>query len=175
MICGKGKIGYLDGILPKPSSDDPSYPEWDVQNSMVMAWLTHSMEEKISDTYLFYSNAKGMWDRVHLAYLDLENPPQMLELRNRARNLRQGKQDVTQCFNSLIKLWQELDLFNTCEWKDPKDAVMFQETVERDQVIHFLDGLNNDLDDVRGRIASMKPLTSIEETFAVVPREESLS
>ena len=26
VIRGKGKIGYLDGTLPKPSSDDPSYP-----------------------------------------------------------------------------------------------------------------------------------------------------
>ena len=125
VIHGKGKIGYLDGTLPKQSNDDPSYPEWDVQNSMVMAWLIHSMEEKISDTYLFYSTAKGIWDRVHLAYSELENSYQMLKLRNRARNLRQGTQDVTQYFNSLIKLWQELDLFSTCEWKDPKDAVMF--------------------------------------------------
>ena len=100
-----------------------------------------------------------------MAYSDLENSSQMLELRNR--------QDVTQYFNSLIKLWQEFDLFNTCEWKDPKDAMMFREMVERDRVIDFLVGLNNDLDDVRGRIAGMKPLPSIEETFVVVRREES--
>ena len=52
-IHGKGKIGYLDGTLPKPSSNDPSFPKWDVQNSMVMAWLIHSMEEKISDCEKF--------------------------------------------------------------------------------------------------------------------------
>ena len=40
-------------------------------------------------------------------------------------------------------------------------------------MIDFLAGLNNDLDDVRGRIAGMKPLPSIEETFAVVQKEES--
>ena len=50
---------------------------------------------------------------------------------------------------------------------------MFREMVERDRVIDFLVGLNNDLDDVRGRIAGMKPLPSIEETFVVVQREES--
>ena len=55
VIHEKGKIGYLDGTLPKQSSDDPSYPEWDVQNSMVMAWLIHSMEEKISDTSLLFN------------------------------------------------------------------------------------------------------------------------
>ena len=54
----EGKIGYLDETLPMPSSDDPSYLEWDVQNSIVMAWLIHSMEEKISDTYLLF-NCEG--------------------------------------------------------------------------------------------------------------------
>ena len=51
--------------------------------------------------------------------------------------------------------------------------MVFREMVERDWVINFLAGLNNDLDDVRGRIVGMKPLPSIEETFAVVRREES--
>ena len=50
--------------------------------------------------------------------------------------------------------------------------MVFREMVERDWMINFLAGLNNDLDDVRGRIVGMKPLPSIEETFAVVRREE---
>lgn len=96
VIRGKGKIRYLDGTIPKASSDDPSFQNWDAQNSMVMAWLIHSMEEKIGDTYLFFPTAKGLWDAVTLAYSNLESSFQMFELRNKARNLRQGDLDVTQ-------------------------------------------------------------------------------
>ena len=80
-------MGYLDGTITQPKSDDPSFSNWDAQNSMVTAWLIHSMEDRIGDTNLFYSTAKGIWDAINLAYSDLENSSQMLALRNRAREL----------------------------------------------------------------------------------------
>ncbi|RVX14822.1 hypothetical protein CK203_012054 [Vitis vinifera] len=96
VVRGKGKLDYLDGTIKKPSTDDPSYPSWEAQNSMVMAWLIHSMEDNIADTYILFPTAKRIWNAVTLAYSDLENSSQMFELRNKARNLRQGEHDVTQ-------------------------------------------------------------------------------
>ena len=32
VICGKGRMGYLDGTILKPSGDDPSFSNWDAQN-----------------------------------------------------------------------------------------------------------------------------------------------
>ena len=105
MIRGKGKIAFIDGSSPRPDFDDPLYASWDATNSLVMAWLIHSMDDEIGDTYLFYSTVKEIWDAVALAYSDLENSSQLFELRNRARNLRQGEMDVTQYYSSLRKLW----------------------------------------------------------------------
>lgn len=56
---------------------------------MVMAWLIHSMEDNIADTYNLFPTAKKIWDVVTLAYSDIENSSQIFELRNKARNLRQ--------------------------------------------------------------------------------------
>ena len=53
VIRGKGRMGYLNGTVKKPAEDDPTFPMWDTQNSMVMAWLIHSMEEKIREAYLY--------------------------------------------------------------------------------------------------------------------------
>ena len=61
VIRGKGRIGYLNGTAKKPIEDNPTFPTWDAQNSMVMAWLIHFMEEKIGEAYLFYSIAKELW------------------------------------------------------------------------------------------------------------------
>lgn len=44
---GKGKVGYLDGSLPMPPTTAPHYSTWDVENSIMMAWLINSMEPKI--------------------------------------------------------------------------------------------------------------------------------
>ena len=58
VISGKGRLSYLDGTTTKPSTDDPLYQIWDAQNSMVMTWLIHSMEDKINETSIL-SNYKG--------------------------------------------------------------------------------------------------------------------
>ena len=81
VICGKWKIGYLDGTICKLSGDDPSYSWWDIQNSMVMTWLMHSIKEKINDTNLFYSIVEGIRDAVRQAYVGLEKFSQMLKLK----------------------------------------------------------------------------------------------
>lgn len=73
VIRGKGKICYLDGSLPKPAPTDSSYLAWEIQNSMVMAWLIHSMDDSIGDTFLFYATTKEIWAAVTLAYLDLQD------------------------------------------------------------------------------------------------------
>ena len=64
VICGKGKHGYLDGSIPKPSDNNASYSTWDANNSLVMSWLIHSMEDHIGETYLLYPTAKAIWDVV---------------------------------------------------------------------------------------------------------------
>lgn len=46
--------------------------------------------------------------------------------------------------------------------------------LEKERVFDFLQGLNKDLDEVRGRILGKDPLSSIKEAFAEVRREESL-
>ena len=112
LIRGKGKYGYLDGSIPQPASTDPSFSTWEIQNSLVMSWLILSMDDSIAEVYLLYPTAKAIWDAVTLAYSDLTDSSQMFALRNRARTLRQDDLSVTQYFNSLTKLWQELDLFN---------------------------------------------------------------
>ena len=72
-IRGRGKSGYLTGALKAPAPEDPLYPKWDSENSMVMTWLVNSMEEEISSNYLYYSTAKELWDSLTQMYSDLGN------------------------------------------------------------------------------------------------------
>ncbi|XP_073132836.1 uncharacterized protein [Henckelia pumila] len=173
VIRGKGKFGYLDGSISPPSATDPTYQNWDVPNSMVMAWLINSMEESIGETYLFHLSAKDIWDAVTLAYSDLEDSSQVFEQRNQIRNMRQGDGTVTQYFSALKKLWHEMDLFTVCKWNDPDDGVLYRKMLAKNRVYDFLAGLDRSLDEVRGRILGIKTLPSIDEVFAEVRREES--
>ena len=118
------------------------------------------------ERHLFYLIAKGIWDAVQLAYSDYEDTSQVFELRNRARNLKQENLDVTQYFNSLKKLWQELDLFQSCNWKDPEDPALCKKMLAKERIYDFLAGLNRDLDEILGTKLQMH----IDEIFAEVRR-----
>lgn len=173
VIRGKGRYGYLDGSTKKPVESDSFFLTWDAQNSMVMAWLINSMDEKISESFMCYTTAKLMWEAAKRQYSDLENSSQLFELRNKARNLTQAEMDVTTYFNALTKLWQEVDLFNNGHWLCSGCIEKHQTMVNKDRIYDFLAGLNKDLDEVRGRLLGSKSLPNIEDIFAEVRREET--
>ncbi|KAG8488956.1 hypothetical protein CXB51_016958 [Gossypium anomalum] len=141
-LRGRGKIGYINGQIPRPASTDSGYTTWELNNSMVMAWLINSMEGHISRTYLFFKIAKEMWDAIKENYSDLGNASQVFEIKLKLKDIRQGTLEVTQYYNNLKILWQELDM------------------------------TNRDLEEVRGRILGRTTLPTIGEAFAEVRREE---
>ncbi|KAJ1420634.1 hypothetical protein SESBI_14208 [Sesbania bispinosa] len=172
-IRGRGKLGYLTGERLEPDIIDPQYVVWDAENSMVMTWLVNSMEEDISSNYMCYSATKELSDSVTEMYSDLRNKSQIYELTLQAREIRQGGDNVTRYFHSLKRVRQDLDLFNTYKWRYTEDAKHHQETVEEGRIFQFLAGLNEELDEVRGRIIGRATLPSLGEVFAEVRREET--
>ncbi|XP_057416096.1 uncharacterized protein LOC130710761 [Lotus japonicus] len=171
-IRGRGKLGYLTGEKPMPDIADPQYAVWDAENSMVMTWLVNSIKD-ISSNYMCYSTAKELWDSVTEMYSDLENKSQIYELTLKVREIRQGGNNVTKYFHSLKRVWQDLDLFNTYKWNSAEDAKHHRQTVEEGRIFQFLAGLNEELDEVRGRIIGRATLPSLGEVFAEVRREET--
>ncbi|KAK3031786.1 hypothetical protein RJ639_036938, partial [Escallonia herrerae] len=69
-------MGYITGEIQHPALGDSTYANWELNNSIVMAWLINSMESHISRTYLFLRTAKAIWDAVNKNYFDLENASQ---------------------------------------------------------------------------------------------------
>ena len=160
-IRGRSKIGDLTGEKEEPAPEDPFYPTWDAENSMVMTWLVNSMEEDISSNYICYHTAKELWENIHQMYSDLGNQSQVYELTLKLGEIRQGEDSVTKYFNSLKRLWQDLDMFNYYEWKSPEDCKHYKKTVEDNRIFKFLIGLNVEFDEVRGKIIGRNSLPSI--------------
>ncbi|GMI76535.1 hypothetical protein HRI_001322800 [Hibiscus trionum] len=116
VIRGRGKLGYINGEIPRPSLTDPTYATWELNNSIVMAWLINSMESHISRTYLLFKTAKEMWDAVKENYSDLGNASQVFEIKLKLKDIQQGTLEVTQYYNNLKILWQELDMYYEVDW-----------------------------------------------------------
>ena len=172
-ICGKGKDDYITGAIQPPREDDPKYKSWKSENNMVMSWLINSMTNEVGEDFMFYKTAKEIWDEAKISYSDKDNASEVYEIKSFLHDLRQGDLTVTQYFNALTKRWQQLDVFEKIEWSCSEDAVKYRKIVEKERIYKFLLGLNKDLDEVRGRILSQKPVPPIREVFSEVRREES--
>ena len=106
-------------------------------------------------------------------YFDLGNQSQVYELTLKLEEIRQGEDIVTKYFNSLKRLWHDLDLYNDYEWESLNDCNHYKKTVEDNRIFKFDIGLNVEFDEVRGRIIRRQPLPSVGEVFLEVRREKS--
>ncbi|RVW87753.1 Cyclin-dependent kinase D-2 [Vitis vinifera] len=142
------KDGLLTGEKKAPAVDDPNYAIWDAENSMVMTWLVNSMEEDISSNYMCYPIAQELWEN----------------------------DNVTKYFNSLKRIWQNLDLFNTYEWKSTEDGLHHKKTMEDNRIFKFLAGLNVEFDEVQPwlpRVEAIIKLLAFQRKSDERPRKNS--
>ena len=131
------------------------------------------MEPAIGKPHLFLPTAKDVWKAVRDCYSNLENSSQIFDLKTQLWQSKQGERDVTTYYNEMVTLWQELDQCYDDVWENSNDCARHKKREENDWVYMFLTGLNQNLDEVRGRILSRKPLPSICEVFSEAKHEES--
>lgn len=56
---------YVNGIAKAPSTTNPKYGIWEIENYSVMAVLLHSMQQEMSKTYLLLLTTREVWLAVH--------------------------------------------------------------------------------------------------------------
>ncbi|RVW84718.1 hypothetical protein CK203_046677 [Vitis vinifera] len=129
-----------------PRKEDPKFKVWKSENNMDAAKETYSNNEDTVEVF---------------------------EIKSFLHDLRQGELSVTQYFNTLTHHWQQVDMFEELQWECPVDSIKYKKNVEKERIFKFMLDLNKNLDEARGRILGIKPLSSIQEAFFEVQREES--
>ena len=61
--------------------------------------------------------------------MDVENTSQCFEVRSKIHNTHQGSMTITKYYNTLMELWQEMDLFYEIEWSYQIDARKYKKFV----------------------------------------------
>ena len=147
--CEIGKLKHLIGATKKSLEDDPTFQNWDLEDS-----------------------AKKVWDTVKSTCPDLKNSAQVFEIRCKLKDTKQGNHRVTQYYTNLQALRQELNLFIEADYC-PECTEKQRRSIEKEKMFDFLAGLNKDLDEVWWRILGKEPLPPLDEVFAEVRREKS--
>ena len=57
-ISGKDKLGYINGDLPQPDPNDPTFRRWRTENSIVKGWLINSMDSSLVGNFIRFPTAK---------------------------------------------------------------------------------------------------------------------
>ncbi|XP_052197186.1 uncharacterized protein LOC127804368 [Diospyros lotus] len=116
----KGKLSHLEGTSPKDG--EPVFAAWDEEDSLVMSWLWNSMTPEISDTMMFLTTTKEIWEAIKLTYSKVRDAAQIYEIKTKVAAIEQGTRSVTEYAHLLQTLWQELDHYQCLKMKCSEDV-----------------------------------------------------
>ena len=149
-LKGKGKLSHLLGTGPKP--EDPKFAAWDEEDSMVMSWLWNSMMPEVSDTCMFLTTSREIWESCRQTYSKVRDAAQIYEIKTKISSTKQGNRSVTEYAQILQNLWQELDNYQCIEKKCSDDAALLKRFMEKERIYTFLAGLNIEFGSVRVQV-----------------------
>ncbi|XP_013639287.1 PREDICTED: uncharacterized protein LOC106344458 [Brassica oleracea var. oleracea] len=145
----KNKLGFVDGSLIRPASDDQIYKIWSRCNSMVKSWLLNVVNKEIYDSILYYEDAAEMWEDLFRRF-KVNNLPRRYQLEQAVMSLKQGRLDLSTYFTKKKTLWEQLantksTLVKKCDCEQVKELL---EEAETSRIIQFLMGLNENFNNI---------------------------
>ncbi|KAI3470208.1 hypothetical protein Pfo_026871 [Paulownia fortunei] len=110
-LKGKGKLSHLLGTGPKKG--DPKFAAWDEEDSMVMSWLWNAMVFEISDTVMFLTTAREIWEAIKQTYSKKDDATQVYEIKVKLAAMKQGNKIIIEYANTLKNMWHELNYYQS--------------------------------------------------------------
>ena len=67
-LIAKNKLGFVRGTMAEPAADSPLHSQWNRCDKMVISWIFHAVEKKISDSILFSISSRQIWLDLELRF-----------------------------------------------------------------------------------------------------------
>ena len=58
----KGKEEYITVEVKQLENNDAKLKKWELENSLVMSWLSNTMTNEIGKDFMYFSITKEIWD-----------------------------------------------------------------------------------------------------------------
>ncbi|XP_061351940.1 uncharacterized protein LOC133296911, partial [Gastrolobium bilobum] len=171
-LLSKNKLGFVNGTIKKPDDDSPLFGSWERCNTMIISWLNRSISESIAQSVLWMEKADDIWNNLkdRFAQTDMFR---ISDLQDEIFKLQQGDKCVSDYFTQLKILWDELEslqpILPSCACGA---ATQVKDTRERDYVIRFLKGLNDQFEHVRAQVMLLDPLLCVNKVFSLILQQE---
>nr|XP_027189399.1 uncharacterized protein LOC101503854 [Cicer arietinum] len=109
-LRSKNKLGFVTGALPRPPNIDRLSIAWDRCNTMLMSWITNSLEREIAQSVMWMESVSEIWAELRERYHQ-GDVFRISDLQEEIYSLRQGDSSITSYYTKLKQLWQELEIF----------------------------------------------------------------
>lgn len=170
-IQAKRKLGFLNGSIPKPTTE-PDISRWLATNSMLVGWIRTSIDPKIHSTVTFVPDAHKLWETLQSRF-SVRNGVRIHQLRDAISSCQQNGQTVIDYYGRLTKLWEELDNLNTTRACTCEAAPDISKEREEIRVHKFLFGLDESrFRTIRSQIIDEDPLPDLNIVYSRIIREE---
>jgi hypothetical protein len=170
-LRSKNKIHFVNGTLPRPTDEDHDSIAWDRCNTMIMSWLSNSVDPEISQSILWMDFAAEIWKDLKERFYQ-GDVFRISDIQEEIFTLKQGDSTISTYYTKIKKLWQELDNFcpipNSNCVADCAAIAKMKFYKDSDQVIRFLKGLNEQYSVVRSQIMLMEPLPNIGKVYSLL-------
>ncbi|KAL5819423.1 hypothetical protein ACOSQ4_023265 [Xanthoceras sorbifolium] len=173
-LTAKNKIGFIDGSIESPSETEhpTEYALWNQCNSIILSWLTHSLEPDLSKGVVHAKTARQVWEDFKDQFSQ-KNAPAIYQIQKSLATLSQGTMTISVYFTKLKSLWDELDTYRPISACNHMKAHIEQR--EEDQMMQFLMGLNNTYNVVRSNILMITPLPNVRQAYSLTTENFSIA
>lgn len=87
---------------------------------MVMSsWFINSTMNEVGENFLLFGLAEEIGDAEKETYSKIDNSSELLAVESMLHDLLQGDLSLTQYYNTLIKKWQQIHMFEGHQWNCP--------------------------------------------------------
>ncbi|XP_074383495.1 uncharacterized protein LOC141725032 [Apium graveolens] len=174
-LGAKNKLGFIDGSLSKPYENSPDLNKWIRNDYMVMSWLTSSMDQVITDSFIFATSAYELWTDVADRF-GKSNAPLLYKLHTTLIKIQQDNMNIAEYFGKMKSVWDKLhvregNLVYTCSAMNKCTCNLLKKVMdaqETKKLIQFICGLNKPYDSVKTNLLSMEPLPSVLKAYHIL-------
>ena len=176
-LKARRKFVFVDGTFTKPTEKKKQL-DWDTVNSMLVSWITRTLDPKLAASIPFHDEAKRLWDYLEKRFC-VANGPRLQQLRADITNCKQtSNMSIDDYYTRLMGLYDELDRLkplHACACGNCTCDVAGRLATDREEekLHQFLIGINDELyATVRSNLLSTSPLPDLDRVYQACLQEE---
>ncbi|KAF7834460.1 uncharacterized protein G2W53_009319 [Senna tora] len=176
-LKAKNKLGFIDGsLLPPVDTMSDEFLRWSDADSMVTAWILHSMTKDLMEAYMFSPSARDLWLELEEKF-GVSDKSVVFSLGKQLNQIIQGNDSLALYSNKQKKLMDELNCLSPkspciCNGCTCGGYKKLHDKVESNDTMTFLYGLNESYDSIVSTILLMEPMPSYNKVYSLVARIE---